>query len=103
MEEQVKKITNDEKEKSLEPFLKTGWVYLSDRDAITKKYIFANFVEAFGWMSKVAIVSEKLNHHPEWSNVYKTVEVTLTSHEIQGLSHLDLELASKLDALTYKL
>ena len=50
-------------------------------------------------MSKAAIVSEKLNHHPEWSNVYKNVEVTLTSHDIDGLSNLDLELASKLDAL----
>ena len=55
----MKKISNDEKEKSLEPLLKTGWVYLSERDAITKKYTFSNFVEAFGWMSKAAIVSEK--------------------------------------------
>ncbi len=96
----MKKISRDEKEKSLEPFLRAGWFYLKERDAITKKYTFANFVEAFGWMSKAAIISEKLNHHPEWSNVYKTVEVTLTSHDIQGLSSLDLELASKLDALS---
>ena len=95
----MKKISNDEKEKVLEPLLNTGWVYLSERDAITKKYTFSNFVEAFGWMSKAAIVSEKLNHHPEWSNIYKNVEVTLTSHDIDGLSNLDLELASKLDAL----
>ena len=95
----MKKISSDEKEKYLEPFLKTGWFYLSERDAITKKYTFANFVEAFGWMSKAAMVSEKLNHHPEWSNVYNNVEVTLTSHDINGLSNLDLELASKLDAL----
>jgi len=96
----MKKINSDEREKILEPFLKVGWVYLSERDAITKKYTFANFVEAFGWMSKAAIVSEKLNHHPEWINVYKIVEVTLTSHDIQGLSNLDLELASKLDTLS---
>ena len=96
----MKKISSDEKEKYLEPFLKAGWFYLSERDAITKKYTFANFVEAFGWMSKAAMVSEKLNHHPEWSNVYNNIEVTLTSHDIKGLSNLDLELASKLDALS---
>ena len=96
----MKKLSSDEKEKSLEPFLKNGWLFLSERDAISKTFTFSNFVEAFGWMSKAAIVSEKLNHHPEWTNVYKTVEVTLTSHDIQGLSNLDLELASKFDSLS---
>ena len=96
----MKKILSDEREISLKPLLNTGWSYLSDRDAITKKFIFLNFVEAFGWMCRAAIESEKLNHHPEWSNIYKTVEVTLTTHDVGGLSDLDLILASKLDALS---
>ena len=95
----MKKILADELDTSLEPLLNGGWSYLSDRDAITKKFIFLNFVEAFGWMCKAAIESEKLNHHPEWSNVYKTVEVTLTTHDVKGLSDLDLLLALKFDSL----
>jgi 4a-hydroxytetrahydrobiopterin dehydratase len=95
----MKKILINQRETSLAPFLKSGWSYLSDRDALTKTFIFTNFVEAFGWMCRVAIESEKLNHHPEWSNVYKTVEVTLTTHDVGGLSDLDLTLASKLDSL----
>jgi 4a-hydroxytetrahydrobiopterin dehydratase len=95
----MKKILINQRETSLAPFLKSGWSYLSDRDALTKTFIFTNFVEAFGWMCRAAIESEKLNHHPEWSNVYKTVEVTLTTHDVGGLSDLDLTLASKLDSL----
>jgi 4a-hydroxytetrahydrobiopterin dehydratase len=95
----MKKIVIEERKGSLEPFLSNGWFFVSDRDAITKKFIFLNFVEAFGWMCKAAIEAEKLNHHPEWSNIYKTVEVTLTTHDVDGLSDLDLILASKLDSL----
>mgnify|MGYP005688818021 FL=1 len=95
----MKKILINQRETILTPFLKSGWSYLSDRDALTKTFIFVNFIEAFGWMCKAAIESEKLNHHPEWSNVYKTVEVTLTTHDVGGLSDLDLTLASKLDSL----
>ncbi|MGJ8624807.1 MAG: 4a-hydroxytetrahydrobiopterin dehydratase [Yoonia sp.] len=64
-----------------------------------KTFTFKNFIEAFGWMTSVAIVAEKLNHHPEWSNVYKTVDVTLTTHDTGGLTELDLKLARKMDAL----
>ena len=96
----MKRISNVERKSNLEPLLNNGWSYLSDRDAITKKFIFLNFVEAFGWMCKAAIESEKLNHHPEWSNVYKTVEVTLTTHDVNGLSDLDVMLASKFDSLS---
>ncbi|SMX39959.1 4a-hydroxytetrahydrobiopterin dehydratase [Octadecabacter ascidiaceicola] len=64
-----------------------------------KVFKFKNFVEAFGWMTSVAIVAEKLNHHPEWSNVYKTVDVTLTTHDTGGLTDLDLKLAKRMDAL----
>jgi 4a-hydroxytetrahydrobiopterin dehydratase len=95
----MKKISIDERKTRLEPLLINGWSYLSDRDAIIKKFIFLNFVEAFGWMCRVAIEAEKLGHHPEWSNVYKTVEVTLTTHDVEGLSDLDLKLALILDSL----
>ena len=64
-----------------------------------KTFVFGNFIEAFGWMTSAAIVAEKLNHHPEWFNVYKTVKVTLTTHDTGGLSDLDLKLAQKMDAL----
>ena len=96
----MKKILIDDRETSLKPLLDTGWSYLKNRDAITKQFTFLNFVEAFGWMCKAAIESEKLNHHPEWSNIYKTVQVTLTTHDVDGLSDLDLTLASKLDSLS---
>jgi len=95
----MKKILINQRETSLAPFLKSGWSYLNDRDALTKTFTFVNFIEAFGWMCKAAIESEKLNHNTEWSNVYKTVEVTLTTHDVGGLSDLDLTLASKLDSL----
>ena len=64
-----------------------------------KTFTFKNFVHAFGWMTSAAIEAEKLNHHPEWFNVYKTVKVTLTTHDTGGLSDLDLKLAQKMDAL----
>ncbi len=69
------------------------------RDAIAKTFVFENFVDAFGWMTRVAIWAEKWNHHPEWSNVYKTVEVVLTTHDVDGLSALDAKLARKMDGL----
>jgi len=74
-----------------------GWD-VSDNKA-EKTFQFKNFIEAFGWMTSAAIVAEKLNHHPEWFNVYKTVKVTLTTHDTGGLSDLDLKLAKQMDAL----
>ena len=76
-----------------------GWAEVEGRDAVTKTFVFRNFVEAFGFMTRAALWAEKLNHHPEWSNVYKTVEVTLTTHDVDGLSDLDAKLAEKMDAL----
>ncbi|WP_299620278.1 4a-hydroxytetrahydrobiopterin dehydratase [uncultured Tateyamaria sp.] len=83
----------------LAPLLANGWDLIEGRDAIHKTYVFADFVDAFGWMARVAIWAEKWNHHPEWSNVYKTVEVTLTTHDVGGLSTLDAKLARKMDSL----
>lgn len=83
----------------LDPLLSNGWAMVEDRDAIHKTYVFPDFVDAFGWMARVAIWAEKWNHHPEWSNVYKTVHVTLTTHDVDGLSPLDVKLARKMDGL----
>ena len=76
-----------------------GWSEVSGRDAITKKFTFKNFNEAFGFMSRVALVAEKMDHHPEWSNVYKTVEVTLSTHDAGGLTELDVKLAEAMDKI----
>lgn len=75
----------------------SGWREVEGRDAITRKFEFRNFNEAFGFMSRAALMAEKLNHHPEWSNVYKTVEVTLSTHDAGGLTELDIRLAEAMD------
>ncbi|MFQ6547145.1 4a-hydroxytetrahydrobiopterin dehydratase [Aestuariibius sp. 2305UL40-4] len=95
----TKKLTDDQRAEMLPPLKETGWSKADGRDAIKKTYEFRNFVEAFGFMSKAALWAEKMNHHPEWSNVYKTVEVTLTTHDADGVSELDIKLAKKMDAL----
>lgn len=77
-----------------------SWTYLADRGAIRRAFTFADFNEAFGFMSRVALVAEKLNHHPEWSNVYNKVEVSLTTHDAGGLTSLDLTLAGFMDRLS---
>jgi 4a-hydroxytetrahydrobiopterin dehydratase len=74
-----------------------GWSELKGRDAISKKFVFADFNEAFGFMARVALAAEKLDHHPEWSNVYKTVEVTLSTHDAGGLTERDVALAEAMD------
>jgi 4a-hydroxytetrahydrobiopterin dehydratase len=76
-----------------------GWSEVGGRDAITKKFVFADFNAAFGFMTRAALVAEKLDHHPEWFNVYKTVEVTLSTHDAGGLTALDVTLAETMDRL----
>lgn len=95
----TEKLSQAARDAVMEPLLQTGWTYCDDQDAIRKSFVFENFVEAFGWMTKAAIWAEKWNHHPEWSNVYKTVDVTLTTHDVGGLSALDAKLARKMDVL----
>jgi len=75
------------------------WSEASGRDAIAKKFVFADFNEAFGFMSRAALVAEKLDHHPEWFNVYKTVEVTLSTHDAGGLTERDVKLAEAMDKI----
>ncbi|WP_137166721.1 4a-hydroxytetrahydrobiopterin dehydratase [Salinimonas lutimaris] len=72
-------------------------VWEQDGDSITKTFKFKSFIRAFGWMSQIAIWAEKLNHHPEWFNVYNKVEVTLTTHDVDGLSEKDFSLAEKME------
>ena len=76
-----------------------GWSEVEDRDAIRKTYHFGTFVEAWGFMSQVALIAERMDHHPEWFNVFNRVEIILTSHDAGGLSERDLRLAHAIDAL----
>ncbi|HXQ17611.1 MAG TPA: 4a-hydroxytetrahydrobiopterin dehydratase [Caulobacteraceae bacterium] len=76
----------------------TGWSAAEGRDAITKTYKFADFNAAFGWMTRVALAAEKLDHHPEWFNVYSRVEVLLATHDAGGVTKLDVTLAKIMDA-----
>lgn len=76
-----------------------GWQHDIERRALVRRFEFADFSAAFGFMTRVALAAEKLDHHPEWSNVYKRVDVTLTTHSVGGVSALDLELASAINKL----
>jgi 4a-hydroxytetrahydrobiopterin dehydratase len=76
-----------------------GWNDVSGRDAIAKTFVFADFNTAFGFMTRAALVAEKMNHHPEWFNVYKTVEVTLSTHDAGGVTALDIALAQAMDRI----
>ena len=95
----TEKLSDTARKTVLEPLFETGWKHDETRDAITKTFKFDDFVQAFGWMTRAAFWAEKWDHHPEWSNTYNTVEVTLTTHDVDGLSSLDAKLARKMDAL----
>ena len=75
------------------------WDYDESRDAITRSIVFTDFAEAFGFMAQVALIAERSNHHPEWTNVWNRVEVLLTTHDAGGLSPRDIELAEAIDAI----
>jgi 4a-hydroxytetrahydrobiopterin dehydratase len=77
----------------------SGWSEVDGRDAITKTFTFRDFNEAFGCMTRLALVAEKMDHHPEWSNVYKTVTVTLSTHDAGGVTELDIRLAEEMDKI----
>jgi 4a-hydroxytetrahydrobiopterin dehydratase len=77
----------------------SGWSEVAGRDAISKKFVFKDFNAAFGFMARAALVAEKMDHHPEWFNVYKTVDVTLSTHDAGGVTELDLKLAAEMDKL----
>ena len=77
----------------------SGWSEATGRDAIAKTFSFKDFNEAFGFMARVALVAEKHDHHPEWRNVYKTVEVVLTTHDASGVTMLDVDLAKAMNSI----
>ncbi len=93
----VARLTAEERAKALAE--RQGWALADDREAIARTFRFADFVEAFGFMTKVAMVAEKMDHHPEWTNVYNRVAITLSTHEAGGLTKRDVELAAAIDRI----
>jgi 4a-hydroxytetrahydrobiopterin dehydratase len=93
----AQKLTGDARKAALAKL--AGWSEVKDRDAITKTFVFRDFNEAFGFMTRAALVAEKLDHHPEWFNVYKTVTVTLSTHDAGGLTERDVTLAEAMNRL----
>ncbi|XP_014217937.2 probable pterin-4-alpha-carbinolamine dehydratase, partial [Copidosoma floridanum] len=91
------KLSTDDREKELSPLLSNGWSVQDNRDALYKEFAFKNFNQAFGFMTRVAMQAEKMDHHPEWFNVYNKVNVTLSSHDVNGLSQRDVKLANFID------
>ena len=81
----------------------SGWSEVPGREAIAKTFTFKDFNEAFGFMSRVALVAEKRDHHPEWKNVYRTVEVVLATHDAGGVTALDIDLAKAMNAIAGQL
>ena len=81
----------------------SGWTQVEGREAIMRTFVFKDFNEAFGFMSRAALVAEKSDHHPEWRNVYKTVEVVLASHDAGGVTARDVALAKAMNAIAAQL
>ncbi len=93
----AQKLTGEARKSALSRL--NGWSEAAGRDAITKKFVFTDFNQAFGFMTRAALVAEKMDHHPEWFNVYKTVEVTLSTHDAGGLTEFDVKLAEAMDKI----
>jgi 4a-hydroxytetrahydrobiopterin dehydratase len=93
----AQKLSDDARRTALAKL--AGWSAVKGGEAITRKFVFKDFNEAFGFMTRVALVAEKMDHHPEWSNVYKNVEVTLSTHDAGGLTELDIQLAEAMNRL----
>ncbi len=93
----IERLAQQERDVDLQKLLASGWTMVEGRDAIARDYKFKNFNQAFGWMTRVAMQAEKMDHHPEWSNVYSRVSVVLSTHSVDGLSALDIKLANLMD------
>ncbi|CCE09407.1 Pterin-4-alpha-carbinolamine dehydratase [Bradyrhizobium sp. STM 3843] len=93
----AERLSADARASALETL--SGWTELTGREAITRTFTFKDFNAAFGFMCRVALVAEKRDHHPEWRNVYRTVEVVLATHDAGGVTALDIELARAMDAI----
>jgi 4a-hydroxytetrahydrobiopterin dehydratase len=97
----IHKLTSEERSTQLAQL--QGWQAIAGRDAIHRQFRFADFNEAFGFMTRVAIKAQEMNHHPEWFNAYSTVEITLSTHEAGGLTERDIELARFIDEVAQPL
>ena len=93
----LEKLTGNARQAALAKL--SGWSEVEGRDAISRKFTFKDFSEAFGFMARAAMMAEKLDHHPEWFNVYNTVEVTLATHEAGGVTERDVQLAQEMNRL----
>lgn len=93
----VARLTDGLREESLATL--PDWRWDAERDAITRRFEFRDFSQAFGFMSRVALLAEKADHHPEWSNVWNKVDILLTTHDADGLSTRDIQMAQAIDAL----
>jgi 4a-hydroxytetrahydrobiopterin dehydratase len=93
----IEKLTGAKRSEALAKL--TGWQEVAGRDAIRKEFRFKDFNQAFGFMSRVALMAEKMDHHPEWFNVYNRVDVTLATHDCNGLSARDIKLAAFIDSI----
>ena len=91
----MKKLSVKDKTMALKKL--KGWKIIKNRNAITKQFVFDDFISAFEWMTSIAIYAEQKNHHPEWFNVYNKVNVVLTTHDTGGVSLLDIDLAKKME------
>lgn len=92
----IAKLSGDDRRQALASL--TGWREVNGRDAITRQFKFADFNAAFAWMTRVALLAEKMDHHPEWFNVYNRVEVTLATHEADGVTKRDIAMAQAMNA-----
>ncbi|XP_020811406.1 pterin-4-alpha-carbinolamine dehydratase [Drosophila serrata] len=93
----VVRLNEQERAEKLQPLLDCGWTLVEGRDAIFKQYVLKDFNQAFAFMTGVALLAEKINHHPEWFNVYNKVDVTLSTHDVGGLSSQDIRMANYLE------
>eukprot|EP00944_MAST-04C_sp_MAST-4C-sp1_P001624 g1624.t1 len=91
------KLVGADRENYVSEIAATGWKVQSDRDAVEKTFEFLNFSQAWSFMSRSALLAEKMDHHPEWFNVYNRVEVTLSTHDCGGISSNDIEMAQAMD------
>ncbi|KAJ6632690.1 Pterin-4-alpha-carbinolamine dehydratase [Pseudolycoriella hygida] len=99
---EMTKLTEEARSTFLAPLLAKGWNMVNGRDAIYKEFIFKDFNEAFGVMARVGLLAEKMNHHPEWFNVYNKLQVTLSTHDASGLTSRDIKMANFFEDIVAK-
>lgn len=92
------RLTEEERAEALASL--PGWRHDAGRDALVRRFTFRDFTEAFGFMTRVALLAEKADHHPDWSNVWNRVDIALTTHDAHGLTSRDVALARAIDRLT---